>query len=120
VECSSVGKILMPKEIKLPWIIAAFVKAKNDRDVNAVIACFVSDAVVHDEGRKMRGVAAIKEWSDNTDRKYQFIIDPSDIVEGDKETILTATLTGNFPGSPVSLDFHFTIEEDKICALTIQ
>jgi hypothetical protein len=30
-----------------------------------------------------------------------------------------ATLTGNFPGSPVSLDFHFTIKSDKIDGLTI-
>jgi ketosteroid isomerase-like protein len=110
----------MSEEIELPWIIAAFVKAKNDRDVNAVINCFASDAVVHDEGREMRGVTAIKEWSDNTHKKYQFTIDPTDIVKSDKETVLTATLTGNFPGSPVALDFHFTIKDDKICALAIQ
>jgi ketosteroid isomerase-like protein len=105
--------------MKTPSIIAAFVKAKNDRDTNAVVACFARDAVVHDEGKKMTGLTAITKWSDEGFKKYQYTIDPTDIAKGDKETILTATLTGNFPGSPVSLDFRFTIKNDKIGGLTI-
>jgi ketosteroid isomerase-like protein len=108
------------EEIQMPRIIAAFVKAKNNRDHEAVVACFASNATVHDEGNEMRGATAIREWSDNTSKKYQFTIDPTEIVEGNNETILTATLTGNFPGSPVSLDFHFNIEDDLIATLTIK
>jgi hypothetical protein len=33
--------------------------------------------------------------------------------------VLTATLTGTFPGSPLSLDFNFTMQGDKIVALLI-
>jgi hypothetical protein len=105
--------------MKTPSIIAAFVKAKNDRDTNAVAACFANDAVVHDEGKKMTGLTAITKWSDEGFKKYQYTIDPTGIAKGDQETILTATLTGNFPGSPVSLDFRFTIKNDKIGGLTI-
>jgi hypothetical protein len=105
--------------MKTPSIIAAFVKAKNDRDTNAVLACFDDDAVVHDEGKKMTGLPAITKWSDEGFKKYQYTIDPTGIAKGDKKTILTATLTGNFPGSPVSLDFCFTIKKDKIAELTI-
>ena len=50
--------------MKIPSIIAAFVKAQNDRDSSAVVACFADGAVVHDEGQERRGLVAIKEWSD--------------------------------------------------------
>ena len=106
--------------MKTPSIIAAFVKAKNDRDTNAVVACFARDAVVHDEGKKMTGLTAITKWSDEGFKKYQYTIDPTGIAKGDKETILTATLTGNFPGSPVELDYTFMLSNDKISSLEIQ
>ena len=109
----------MSKELKLPEIIDAFVKAKNDRDTNAVVACFADNAVVHDEGKKMTGLPAITKWSDEGFQKYQYTIDPTGVAKGDEETILTAKLTGNFPGSPVLLDFRFTIKNNKIGALTI-
>ena len=105
--------------MKTPSIIAAFVKAKNDHDTNAVVACFADDAVVHDEGKKMTGLTAITKWSDEGFKKYQYTIDPTGIAKSDKETILNSTLTGNFPGSPVSLDFRFTIKNDMIRGLTI-
>ena len=105
--------------MKLPSAIEAFVKAKNDRDSSAVATCFADDAVVHDEGQEMRGLAAIKEWSDKGFQKYLYTIDPTGLTEEDHKTVLTATLTGNFPGSPVSLDFNFTIKGDKIVALLI-
>jgi hypothetical protein len=33
--------------------------------------------------------------------------------------VLTNRLTGNFPGSPIELDFVFTIQDDKIVSLEI-
>jgi hypothetical protein len=36
------------------------------------------------------------------------------------ETILTATLAGDFPGSPVELDYEFTIVDDAIETLSIR
>jgi len=106
--------------MKLPPLIADFVKAKNSRDRSAVIACFAEDAVVQDEGREMRGLLAIKEWSDKSFERFQYDIAPTGIGETGDKTVLTATVTGNFPGSPVSLDFIFVIKGDKIAALSIQ
>jgi ketosteroid isomerase-like protein len=97
--------------MKLPPLITDFVKAKNSRDSSAVVACFAEDAVVQDEGREMRGLLAIKEWSDKSF---------TGISETGEKTVLTATVTGNFPGSPVSLDFIFVIKGDRIAALSIQ
>jgi ketosteroid isomerase-like protein len=106
--------------MKIPSIIGAFVKASNDHDSNAVVALFSDHAVVHDEGKEMRGLTAIKEWSDQTSQKYQFRIEPTAIVEGGQEIILTATLTGDFPGSPISLDFEFTVKNSQIVTLIIR
>lgn len=105
--------------MKIHPTITAFVKAKNDRNSSAVVTCFADDAVVHDEGQESRGLVAIKEWSDKSFRKYQFIIEPTDIAQEGDKTVLTATLTGTFPGSPLSLDFNFTMQGDKIVALLI-
>ena len=110
----------MSKEIKLPRIIKAFVKAKNDRDVNAVINCFASDAVVHDEGREMRGVTAIKEWSDEVNKKYKPHAEVTNVAEIGDKTIVTADVSGSFPGSPVQLRYNFTLKGDKIAALLIE
>jgi ketosteroid isomerase-like protein len=110
----------MIKKINVPTTIAAFVQAENQRDSSAVAACFTSNAVIHDEGSEMRGTTAIKEWIDNTFKKYQFTIEPAGIAKGDNKIILNATLTGDFPGSPISLDFQFTIQEDKIATLIIR
>jgi ketosteroid isomerase-like protein len=106
--------------MKLPSLITDFVKAENSRDSSAVVACFAEDAVVQDEGCEMRGLLAIKEWSDKSFEKFQFDIAPTGLGETGDKTVLTATVTGNFPGSPVSLDFIFVIKGDKIAALSIQ
>jgi hypothetical protein len=34
-------------------------------------------------------------------------------------SIVTNRLTGNFPGSPIELEFVFTLDRDKIAALEI-
>jgi hypothetical protein len=35
------------------------------------------------------------------------------------EVVVTVEVSGTFDGSPVTLDYHFTIESDKILSLTI-
>lgn len=103
----------------LPPLIAAFVEAKNAYDSNAFAACFTEDAVVYDEGREMVGPAAIKEWNEASNRKYQDTLTVLALVEFSDETVLTAQVAGNFVGSPVSLDFHFAIRAGKISRLAI-
>lgn len=106
--------------IKLPQLIADFIQAKNDHNSDAVIACFANDAIVHDEGQKIRGANAIKKWTDASIEKYQFTLEAIGLVELDKETVLTAQVSGNFDGSPVLLDFHFIINDGRISMLSIR
>lgn len=106
--------------IKLPPLIAAFIKAKNDNDNNAFVACFADNAVVHDEGQEIRGTAAIKKWIEASNEKYQDTLTATGLAERGNQIILTALVSGNFDGSPISLDFHFAVNDSKITMLSIQ
>ena len=103
----------------LPKPIAIYVSAENSGNVDLLDQCFVDDAIVRDESETHRGLTAIKTWKAETKRKYQHTVDPLRISEKDGKYIVTNQLTGNFPGSPIELDFVFTIRDDKIVSLEI-
>jgi AcrR family transcriptional regulator len=103
----------------VPAPIAAFVRASNDGDREALLALFSDDAVVHDEGREHNGIAAVRAWREEVERKYTFTIAPLQIAQRGDETVLTVTLTGDFPGSPVTVDFDFTLADDRIVGLAV-
>ena len=75
--------------------------------------------MVRDENETHKGLAAIKAWKAKTKRKYQHTVEPLRIWEEEGKLIVTSRLTGNFPGSPIELDFVFTIKDDKIVSLEI-
>ena len=104
----------------LPTPIAIYVSAGNSGDVEALNRCFAEDSVVQDEGQTMQGLAAIKQWMAETRRKYQHTIEPLAFHEQGAKTIVTNRLTGNFPGSPIELEFIFTLDADKIRLLEIR
>lgn len=103
----------------LPSPIALYIAAENSGDVNLLDQCFAENAVVRDEDKTIEGLAAIKKWKAETKKKYQHTVEPLKFVEKDGKTIVTNRLTGNFPGSPIDLEFVFTLERDKIAALEI-
>jgi hypothetical protein len=103
----------------LPKPIARYVSAENSGNTKLFDECFADDAVVRDESETHKGLAAIKEWKAETKRKYQHTVEPLHVVEQEGRFIITNRLTGNFPGSPIELDFVFTIQDDKIVSLEI-
>jgi hypothetical protein len=103
----------------LPKPIALYVFAENSGDTKLFDECFADEAVVRDESETHNGLAAIKAWKAETKRKYQHTVDPLRIAERDSKFIVTNRLTGNFPGSPIELDFVFTLAGDKIVSLEI-
>ena len=103
----------------LPKPIALYIAAENSGDTEALAKCFAESATVRDENQIVEGSDAIKKWKAETKKKYQHTIEPlSSIQRGDK-TIVTNRLTGNFPGSPVELEFVFTLAGDKIVLMEI-
>jgi ketosteroid isomerase-like protein len=104
---------------KLPMPIAIYTNAENTGDVKALAQCFAENALVRDEGQTVEGLAAIKQWNAETRKKYQHTIEPLAVAQKDGKTIVTNRLTGNFPGSPIELEFVFTLDRDKIVSLEI-
>jgi hypothetical protein len=104
----------------LPKPIALYVAAENSGDANLLDQCFAENAVVKDEGQTIEGLAAIKKWKAETRKKYQHTIESLAFAQKDDKTIVTNRLTGNFPGSPIELEFVFTLDGDKIASLDIR
>jgi hypothetical protein len=106
--------------LPLPKPIEVFMSSENAHDTDALAECFASDATVRDEGQTLKGLKAIKAWRLETAKKYQHTVEPIAAAARDGKTVVSTKLTGNFPGSPVTLDFVFTLEGGRIAALEIQ
>jgi SnoaL-like protein len=105
--------------LNLPDPVATYLAAEKAKDADMLALCFSDDAVVHDEGRDHRGLDAIRSWKREADARYRYVMEPLDAAVSEKATKLRARLTGDFPGSPVELDFRFTLANDKISSLEI-
>lgn len=105
--------------VELPAPITAYIDAENRHDVEAVALCFAEDATVRDEGRTIEGLAAIRQWKAETAKKYRHTIEPLACKREDDRTVVTNRLVGNVPGSPIELEFVFTLENEKISSLDI-
>jgi SnoaL-like domain len=105
--------------LPLPKPIELFMSSENTHDLEALAACFAAHATVRDEGRTMQGLKAINAWRLETRKKYRHTVEPVALTARDVKTVVSTMLTGDFPGSPVTLDFVFTLQGDKIAALEI-
>jgi ketosteroid isomerase-like protein len=100
--------------------ISRFIEASNARNLAAAVACFAADAVVEDEGETHRGLAAVRAWKKATEDRFRYTIEPTRVERrSESVTVVTATLAGDFPGSPVELKYEFTMRDDAIEALRI-
>lgn len=103
---------------ELPPAIAAFFQAQNTGQTAGFNQLFTDDALVSDESHEYRG-AAIKEWIDGAISQYQPVADVTGWAEAGTQTLATAQVRGNFPGSPTQLKYNFTLRNGKIAALAI-
>ena len=110
----------MPVNMKLPRIIDAYIRASNQHDLASILACFSNNAVVHDEGETLHGKQAIDPWIRKTIEKYKFQFKPISFREERAKVIVAVEVSGTFPGSPVTLDYHFTIQKGEILSLKIE
>ena len=92
----------------------------QEADGSAAIAeCFTADAVVIDEARTHEGRAAIAAWhaaaAASVGARTMVLHAES---EGEHTTV-RGRVSGEFPGSPVDLQFHFTCADGLIARLEI-
>src|SRR6185503_15387308 len=77
------------------------------------------EATVHDENTAHRGKIDIERWLTTTIEKYEFQFKPFSAEVRDNETVVAVQVSGTFPGSPITLDYQFTIAHEKIASLII-
>lgn len=103
----------------LPEAIETYFRASNSYDSNMLAKCFAEDAILYDEGLTYHGSTAIVAHLVETNNNLLVRTDVTNAVEKNGETVVTATISGNFDGSPVMLDFYFTMKNQKIATLKI-
>jgi hypothetical protein len=103
----------------LPPSIVAFFRAHNTGETQNLNELFATDAVVNDEEHEHRG-PAIKDWLDGAIAKYQPKAEVVDLARSGESVVVTARVSGTFPGSPTQLRYSFTLRNDKIAALSIE
>ena len=104
---------------KLQRPLADYFSAANAHDVAAMSAAFTVDSLVKDEGREHRGLAAIREWMKETTEKYDYKVEPIEWSQMDRKTVVLVSISGTFPGSPITLQYEFTLQGRKIARLEI-
>ena len=105
--------------LRLPEPLAAYFAAVNTHNIDAMLAGFAEGAIVRDEGQERRGLAAIREWMEETVRKYHFRVAVNDVTEVNGQLVVMGRVSGTFPGSPVDLRHFFTLDVNKITRLEI-
>ncbi len=104
---------------ELPNPIAAFFQAHNSGQTDNFLDLFAADAVVSDESHEYRG-DAIKTWLDGAIANFHPLHgEVISLAPNGEHTVATARVSGTFPGSPVVLRYQFTLQGDKIAALSI-
>ncbi|WP_210151512.1 nuclear transport factor 2 family protein [Chryseobacterium scophthalmum] len=103
--------------MNLPKVIEELVKSQNEFDSAAYADCFAENAQVFDEGKMHNGKAEIEQWIDKSNKENRATMELVDYDE--KEDILSAKIAGSFPGSPLTLKFHFNIGDGKIQSLKV-
>lgn len=105
--------------VQLTRSLTEYFAAANTDDAARVAACFAEDAVVRDEGRDIHGRGAVRGWAEESRRKYRFHATVLTVEEAADRIVVTAHLTGDFPGNPVDLRYRFKLAGPKIIALEI-
>jgi hypothetical protein len=100
---------------RLPLPVVRYLAARTPDEI---ADCFAEDAVVSDERQTHRGRPAIRAWRQEADKiSYRQDI-LSAAADGSRATV-TCRLTGDFKGSPVTLDYRFALREGLIGQLEI-
>jgi len=105
--------------LKLPRPIGEYFAAHNAHDVARAAGYFAEDAAVRDEGRDYLGRDAIRAWVGETSRKYRHRADVIAVKRVADRIVVTAQLSGAFPGSPIDLQYHFKLAGTQITGLEI-
>ena len=104
----------------LPGAVTRYLEAANGFDALVAADCFTADAAVRDESRDYLGRDAIRAWVAETSGKYRPTFTVMRASTRGDDVSLALAVSGQFPGSPVTLDYVLRIHDGKISTLTIE
>ena len=103
--------------MNLPKVLTELVKAQDNFDSTSYANCFAETAVVVDEGKTYNGKNEIKSWIEKANKEYQVTMKPLEYSETTE--ILTAEVSGNFPGNSVILSYNLNFKNELIQSMRI-
>ena len=107
----------------LPVSVAAYIRATNAGDLDALLATFVDDALVNDQLQDHWGKEAITAWAARDIIGAGLTMHVTAVVQHYSNVIVTANIDGRFDKrglpDPLVLAFYFTPQDDKIVQLII-
>ena len=103
--------------MNLPKVIADLAEAQHNFDSESYANCFSEAAIVFDEGKNHKGRKEIQQWITKANKEFQTVMKPLEYSK--TEEILKAEVSGNFPGSPIVLSYHFKLNGGLIESLKI-
>lgn len=106
--------------MQLPHPVQTYFDADQRGDRAALMAAFAPDALVQDEGHSYRGHDQIDAWWRDAKQRYAHQAAPFEMKTEGHRVSVRATVTGNFPTSPATLTYHFTLAEGRIAELAIR
>ncbi|KQR72446.1 nuclear transport factor 2 family protein [Pedobacter sp. Leaf176] len=105
--------------MNLPKLITNLIEAQNNHDGASYALLFSDTAVVFDEGQTQTGRTAIQKWIEKSNEEYQTVLKPIGYKEDENSSVLTAEISGTFPGSPAILNFNLVLHDGLIQSLKI-
>ena len=110
-------------QVAPPPLVATFIEATNNLDVERLLAAFAEDALVNDQLRDYWGKPAIRQWAERDVVGEKLTIKVTKVVNHYGNCIVTADVDGNFDRrglpDPFVLAFYFTTHSNLLVQLII-
>jgi hypothetical protein len=104
---------------EIPQPIRSYYQAKNRHDIDAMLVPFSDEAIVVDEGQTHADRAAIRDWMVKMTAKYRVTAEIAEAAYASGVWKVACLVSGNFPGSPATLRYRFTLQGEAITRLEI-
>src|SRR5580658_2938053 len=109
--------------VALPPLVADYVEATNNSDLERLMATFAEDALVNDQLRDYWGKLAIREWAKRDIIGERLTMNVTKVINHYGNFIVTANVDGNYDKrglpDPLVLAFYFNAQSDLIVQLII-
>lgn len=105
----------------LTGVLAEYVRAVNDFDIDAVVATFAQDALINDASREIQGLDAIRAFVAGEIVGDSVTMDVIEVIDHYGDTIVRAAYDGEYDKTglpdPLILTNYFSVRDDKIVSL---